>query len=345
MKNILVIKLRYIGDVLLCTPVLQSIKKAFPNARLTVAVNPGTEDMLAHHPSVDEVLVVEKGPLRTQLRFLSEIRRRRFDCVVDLTDGDRSALLAWLSGAPVRIGFNDEHRWRGLLYTEIAAPSAHERHRIDRDLAVLRPLHLSASHRVPTLEVTGEDEREADRILQEVGVPRQTAARLIMLQPGARYWFKAWPEDRFVALADRLSKDLDCHVLVGGDQRDAELAERISHRTKASCTVLAGRATLRQFAALLKRCMLFVGNDSGAMHIAAAVGTPLVALFGPSDPAEWGPCGELTEVIYKGLDCRICFHPTCRRGDASCMRLITVEEVYAAVQRVLSKKDRISGCA
>lgn len=342
-RNILVIKLRYIGDVLLATPALRAIKTARPQGKLTVAVNRGTEEILAHHPDIDDVLVVEKGPLVAQLQFLSELRRRRFDCVVDLTDGDRSALLAWLSGAPVRIGFNEEHRWRGLLYTQVAVPLAEDPHRIEHDLAVLQPLHIQPNSTLPTLTISEEDERVADRILHEVGLLRQsTTPRLVMLQPGARYWFKAWPEYRFVELADRLARNCDCQVLIGGDRGDVALAERICRQTRATGAVVAGRATLLQFAALLKRCALFVGNDSGAMHIAAAMRTPLVALFGPSNPSEWGPRGGLADVIYKGLDCRVCFHPTCRRGEDSCMRLITVDEVYASAERMLAKKECVS---
>src|ERR687890_11915 len=124
MNNILVIKLRYLGDVLLSTPVLTALRECFPTARLTMAVNRGTEDMVKWNPHLNEVFMVERGVIGKQLRSFHQIRQRRFDCVIDLTDGDRSATLARYSGAPVRIGFNDEHRWRGRLYTTIVpAPS------------------------------------------------------------------------------------------------------------------------------------------------------------------------------------------------------------------------------
>lgn len=345
-RNILIIKLRYVGDVLLATPVLRALKAAYPEARLTMVVNQGTEDILTHNPDVDDVLVVKKSSLVDQFLFLRDLRRRRFDCVLDLTDGDRSALLAWISGAPVRLGFNSEERWRGLLYSQIVRSRVEKEHRVDRDLAVLQPLSISAAGKVPTLVISQEDELAAERILIEVGIVEQgMRRRLVMLQPAARYWFKAWPEERFAELADRLGKECGCQVLIGGGPQDVELAERICRRTHTACAVVAGRATLLQYAALLKRCALFVGNDSGAMHIATAMGTPVVALFGPSDPREWGPCGGQADVIYKGLDCRACFHPTCQRGENNCMRLITVDEVYASAVRMMNNKEHIGGCA
>src|SRR5206468_11045046 len=166
------------------------------------------------------------------------------------------------------------------------------------------------------------------------------ARPLAMLLPGARYWFKAWPVERFAELADRLTGVAGCRVLVGGDAREREVAEAIRTRSRFAPTVLAGRTTLRQFAAVLKRCALFVGNDNGPMHMAAAMGTPVVALFGPSDPSVWGPRGGRAEVLYKGLDCRGCFHPTCARGEESCMKQISVEEVFSAAQKFLVRSSR-----
>jgi heptosyltransferase III len=335
MRNILIIKLRYIGDVLLSTPVIRAIRTAYPNAIVTAAVNRGTESVLALNPDVDEVLIVERRSLLRQLRFALNLRSRRFDCVLDLTDGDRSAILCWFSGASVRIGFNLEHRWRGRLYTSLVEPrGAHRTHQIERNLAALRPLGVEAVTRSPVLNVSQDDEKAARQVIDEIE-QSSSAAPLVMLQPGARYWFKAWPVERFAELADRLSSAYKCRVLIGGDRSELPDAEKIQQLAHCAPIVVTGRLTLLQFAAILKHCSLFVGNDSGAMHIAAAMGTPLVALFGPSDPVEWGPRGTSAQVVYKGLDCRSCYRSTCTRDDGSCMKLISVDEVYAMASRQL----------
>jgi len=346
MTNILVIKLRYIGDVLLATPVLRALRERFPDARITMTVNPGTEDMLRWNPDINDVLVVSRGGLAAQIRFLREIRRRRFDCVIDLSDGDRSAILAGFSGAPDRVGFNEEHRWRGLLYSSIVKVKADVVHRVDQDLEALRLFGIEPKAVPLALVTSAQDQEEATRLLEDIearepssGPPRP----LVMLQPGARYWFKAWPAERFAELADRLAEAFHCTVLIGGDAGDQKLTQAIRAQARSGPVSLAGRTTLLQYAAVLKRCVLFVGNDNGPMQMAGALGVPIVALFGPTDPAVWGPRNGKAEVLYKGLDCRRCFHPTCERGPDNCMRQISVDEAFAAACRLLARKEIVSG--
>ncbi|NOT22147.1 MAG: putative lipopolysaccharide heptosyltransferase III [Nitrospiraceae bacterium] len=333
MKNVLVIKLRYIGDVLLATPTIRAIKAARSDVRVTMMVNRGTEDVLFGNPNLDEVMVLDKGSLAAQSRLIAGLRSRQFDTVIDLTDGDRSAFLTRVSGAPVRIGFNDEHRWRGRYYTEVVQPASNVRHRIDRDLESLKPLRIQADSRDPQLWLTPEEKHGADRLLDQLGVQRSQS--IVILQPGARYWFKAWPPERFAELAGHLISQYGCQVLIGGSDQDVDLAQEIRRMAKSEPIIMAGRTTIKQFAAIAKRSALFVGSDSGAMHIASAVGTPVVALFGPSNPREWGPRGGPVELLYKEIDCRSCFHPTCTRGEENCMKLITVQEVCAAAERLL----------
>ncbi len=333
MKNVLIIKLRYIGDVLLATPTVRAIKAARPDVRVTMMVNRGTEDVLSGNLDLEEVVVLDKGSLRAQSRLIAGLRSRRFDTVVDLTDGDRSAFLSWISGASVRIGFNDEHRWRGKYYTRVVQSMPEVEHRIDRDLEPLKPMSIQADSKDLQLRVTPEEVDSADQLLDQLAVQRSQST--VILQPGARYWFKAWPAERYAELADRLTSQYGCHVLIGGSSADLDLAQQIRQMAKSRPTIMAGRTTIKQFAAIAKRSVLFVGSDSGAMHIAAAVGTSVVALFGPSNPREWGPRGGLAEILYKEIDCRICFHPTCTRGEQNCMRLISVEEVIAAAQKLL----------
>jgi predicted lipopolysaccharide heptosyltransferase III len=333
MRNILIIKLRYIGDVLLATPTVRTIKAAQPDVRVTMMVNRGTEDVLSGNQDLDEIVILDKGSLAAQWRLIAGLRRRRFDTVIDLTDGDRSAFLSWISGAPVRIGFNDEHRWRGRCYTQVVQPVPGVRHRIDRDLEALKPMSIQSGSKDLQLWLTPEEANSADQLLDQLGVQRSQP--IVILQPGARYWFKAWPPERFAELADLLTSQYGCQVLIGGSDQDINLAQQVRQMAKSSPIIMAGRTTIKQFAAIAKKSALFVGSDSGAMHIASAVGTPVVALFGPSSPREWGPRGGPVEVLYKELDCRSCFHPTCTRGEENCMRLIAVDEVFAAAQRLL----------
>ena len=333
MQKILIIKLRYIGDVLLATPTVRAIKAARPDVRVTMLVNRGTEDVLTGNPDIDETVVLDKGSLAAQSRLVAGLRGRRFDTVIDLTDGDRSAFLSWISGASVRIGFNDDHRWRGKYYTQVVQSLPGEQHRIDRDLEALKPLNIQAGSKDPQLWLTPEEMNNADQLLDQLGVQRSQP--IVVLQPGARYWFKAWPPERFAELADQLVSQYGCQVLIGGSDQDIDLAQQIRQMAKSNPLIMAGRTTIKQFAAIAKKSALFVGSDSGAMHIASAVGTPVVALFGPSNLREWGPRGGPVEVLYKGLDCRICYNTTCTRGEESCMRLIAVHEVSAAAQRLL----------
>ena len=335
MRNLLIIKRRYIGDVLLATPTVRAIRAARPDVRVTMMVNRGTEDVLSGNPDMDEIIALDKGSLAAQSRLIAGLRRQRFDTVIDLTDGDRSAFLSWISGAPVRIGFNDEERWRGHYYTQVVQSVSGVRHRIDRDLEALKPLGIQAVSKDPQLWLTPEEENSADQLLDQLGVQRSQST--VILQPGARYWFKAWPPERFAELADRLTSQYGCQVLIGGSDQDDDLAQQIRQMAKSRSIIMAGRTTIKQFAAIAKKSALFVGSDSGAMHVATAVGTPVVALFGPSNPAEWGPRGGAAEVIYKGLDCRTCFHPTCLRGEQNCMQLITIDEVIMAAARLLGR--------
>ena len=335
MNNILIIKLRYIGDVLLATPTVRAIKAARPDARVTMMVNRGTEDVLSGNRDLGEIMVLDKGSLAAQSRLIAGLRARQFDTVIDLTDGDRSAFLTRISGAPVRIGFNDEHRWRGRYYTQVVPPVPGVRHRIDRDLETLKPFNIQAGSTNPQLWLTPEEANSADQLLAQLGVERSQS--MVILQPGARYWFKAWPLERFAELADRLASQCGCQVLIGGSDQDIQLAQEIRQMAKSAPIIMTGRTNIKQFAAVAKQSVLFVGSDSGAMHIASAVGTPVVALFGPSNPGEWGPRGGPVEVLYKESDCRSCFHPTCTRGEENCMKLITVEEVMLATGRIMAQ--------
>jgi predicted lipopolysaccharide heptosyltransferase III len=328
-QSILVIKLRYIGDVVLSTPVLSRLREGFPKARITMLVNAGTEEVVQEHPALDEVIVVGPGGMGNW-RVLVELRRRRFDVVVDLTDGDRSAILGRLSGAPTRIGYNSEHRWRGRLYTHIVKADRFAMHTIQYHLAATQALGLSGPIPEPHITVARDARDSAKSLLQEAMVDPDTP--FVCLHPGARWWFKSWPAERFAALADRIQTDSEAQALFLGSERDRKVIGDIATAMQTPGRSLVGRTRLQEVAAILERAVLMISNDNGPMHIAAAVETPVIGLFGPSDPAIWGPWGVCHRTFYKQVDCRSCFHPDCFRGEANCMRLISLDEVWEAVR-------------
>jgi predicted lipopolysaccharide heptosyltransferase III len=333
--RILVIKLRYVGDVLLATPVLSRLREGFPKAHIAMLVNPGTDGVVREHPALDDVLVVERGNPARQWRFARELRARRYDLVIDLTDSDRSALLARLSGAPVRLGYNSEGRWRGCLYTRIVEADRFGMHQVRYHLRATEALGLMGPPPPPALMISQEARSAADRLLKEAGI--DASRPLVCLHPGARWWFKSWPAERFAALADRVQTETSAQALFLGGEPERGVAGRIAESMKTPFRSLVGRMGLQELAAMLARAALMVSNDNGPMHMAAALRVPVIGLFGPSDPAVWGPWGDGHRTFYKGLDCRACFHPDCFRGEQNCMKLIALDEVWEAVREKLRR--------
>lgn len=322
-KRILLIKLRYIGDVVLSTPLLPVLRKHFPQASLTFLVNPGTESVLFGNPHLETISVIPRDGWASQVEFLRRLRQARFDRVVDLTDGDRSAFLTFWTGAGIRLGFNRENRWRGKLYTRVLPSSYGSMHMVDYHAQALTALGIRDTVGDPEIYLRREDEEQGEKLLSSLGIGETPLA---LLYPSARYPFKAWPLERFAALADWLA-DQGLAVALIGHRREIVIGQQIMNLTKCKPRNLMGQTKLLQLAALMKRSALFVGNDGGPMHMAAAVGCPVLGLFGPTDPRVWGPRGKKVAVIYKGLDCRECFYPGCSRGEESCMRQISVDEV------------------
>ncbi len=330
-NNILVIKLRYIGDVLLATPVFRALRHQYPGARISALVNAGTDEVLRRNPNFEEIFLVPRGTWKTQVRFFCDIRSRWFDCVIDLTDGDRSAVISFFTGASIRIGLNHERRWRGWLYSQAVEAPYGAMHMVDYHAQALTCLGVSANVGEPELFVGEEDELAADRLLHHAG---RGGEKWVMIHPAARYWFKAWPPERFAGLSDTLV-ERGLKVVLVGHSDDQGIGEVVQGTAKHKLISLIGQTSLLELAGLMKRCALFIGNDGGPMHMAAAVGCPVVALFGPTDPMVWGPKGKQTAVLYKGLDCRDCFYPGCFRGESSCMKQISVDEVYEAARRFI----------
>jgi len=346
--RILVIRRRYLGDIVLLGSIFRNLRLHWPQARLTALVEPAYTEVLALNPDVDAVLPLPRSGAGAGAwwRALRALRRGRFTHVFNLDNVPKTALLTRWTGAPFRAGLFYElpHRLTGL-YTQcvIDLPEEHERHPISEYY-----LKLLATAGVPveTREIRLVP-READlsfaRALLESKIANPKS-KILLVHPGSRSAFRLWPAERFAAVCDRAQRELEVSVLlVGGPGEQAMLAEIQRHAGTRLASVTESLSVGR-LAALAQLCPLLLCHDSGPMHIAAAVGTPVVALLGSQNPALFAPSGAGHTILQPPLPCTACVAPgQCVPGDSYhnyCVRNITEDAVWAALRRHLIGSDR-----
>jgi heptosyltransferase-2 len=341
-NHILVIQTAFIGDAILTLPLIQVLKTNYPNSSIDVVVVPRTVDVFSHHPAISNIIPYDKRGKDSGLigfwRLRNQLRTKNYDLIVIPHRSLRSALLAWLLKPNVRIGF-DRSACR-LLFSRIVHYDSME-HEIDRNLSLLAPLSLRINkNELPRLYPSAEDTQVVDSVLDSFGLNK--GIHILTVAPGTIWNTKRWPADRFAVICKQLSFKCSAVLLIGGKE-DSALCEEIAGMSNAKNVFnVAGKFSLLQSAELIKRSNVLVSNDSAPMHIAVAVGTPVVALFGATVP-EYGfaPRGANDIVIEtKGLTCRPCsIHggETCPIGTFDCMLAITPEFVVSKVMPFLQK--------
>jgi lipopolysaccharide heptosyltransferase I len=335
-RNILIIKPSAIGDLVHALPVLPLLARRWPEARISWLVNSDFADLLEGHPLLAEVIRFERrrfgqgwrNPLSLLglWRFTRGLRRRRFDLVIDLQGLLRSGWLAWRSGAPARIGFAEARELAPMFYTHRVAADARAEHAVDRYLKVAAALGCNTEPVEFPFAITAEDRAAIGRLL-DGSLP--AGRRIAVLLPGANWPTKRWPAERFAAIAELLRRRMDLEPVIAGGAKDAALAAKIPGLN------LVGRTSLRQLVALLERADLVVANDSGPMHIAAALGRPLVAAYGPTNPASTGPYGRDDSVVRVDIACSPCYSRACTHQ--SCLQWLSVEPVFDLAQQQLAR--------
>jgi len=341
-KRILVIKLKQPGDVLVSTPVIAALKEAWPHCHLTYLVPKGTEDMVSGHPDLDDLLVVNRRgeTWRQALGFVRELRRRRFDLVIELSGGDRGAIYSRLSGAKERLGF--EHLrmpfWqRRLCFTRLLPRPPLKVHLVDQNLEPLRALGIHPQR--PRLQFFW-DQAVKKRTQEWLTSQGLTPGRFVVMHPGAGWRFKCWTPQGYARIIEALEGDWRLPVIITGTKaaHEQDLLAAILQESRVTPINLAGRLTLKELGALIAQAKFFFGMDSAPMHLAAAVGTPAVALFGPSGVFNWGPWGQGHLVIQKDWPCVPCGRDGCEGSKISrCLMEITPEEVLEAMARHFGK--------
>ena len=338
-ERILVIKLKQPGDVLVSTPVLAALKEAWPQAQVSYLVPKGTEEMVADHPGLSGLLVVDRqGETLSQTwRFIRELRRRCFDLVLELSGGDRGAFYTFLSGARERLGFERAGKaWQRPFFTRLLPSPPLKMHLVEANLEILRGLGLAPQN--PRLQFFWNSRVES-RIQEVLGAHHLAPGAFVVMHPGAGWLFKCWTAAGYARVMDRLQGDWGLPVVLTASRAplEQELLADILARTRVSPINLAGQLSLKELGALISRARFFFGVDSAPMHLAAAVNTPAVALFGPSGDFNWRPWGKGHLVIKKDWDCVPCGRDGCDGSKVSrCLTELTAEEVLGKMEKWVS---------
>ncbi len=336
--SILIVKLSSFGDVLHALPTLEALRDLYPQGRFTWLVEAAYAPLLEGHPALDRVWraprlrpgEILRGPNPALLKGLvRHLRAQPFDLVIDLQGLLKSAVWVALAKSARKLGYDRtrEGSWRVL--TERVAPFDPEAHAVRRYLNLAH--HLGASAGPPRFRLALGADAPVSGLL-----PRETRRGLAVLHPGARWPSKLWPAAAWAQVGDWLSRDLGLQVVVTGSAADRPWAGEILTLMQAPALSLAGRTTLAELAAVLRRARLMVTTDTGAMHLAAALGTRTVALFGPTAPWRTGPFGAGHEVLRLGLSCSPCFKRRCPAP--RCLTELTPEMVQEACEKILSAK-------
>lgn len=348
-KKILVVKLKHIGDVLLTVPAIRALHDAFPESGITAFVNKGTEEMVSGLPYIEDVIVYDRNikrggffkRCRYEIGLMQEIRRRGFDMAVDFSGGDRGALCVLLSGAPVRCGYRKTGKgmlMRDRFFTHSVTPDF-SKHTVDFHLDLVRTLGVEVQDVPLEMFVSDADRQAAQGKVRAKGVGRDE--RYVVIHPASRWFFKCWRRDGFAAVADHIAIKHGLQVVFTSapDDRERDMVADILRLSSKPHVNLAGECSLKQLAAVIQGAVLFVGIDSAPMHMAQAVKTPVIVLFGPSGVHNWGPRGEHDAVLYRDWECVPCGKDGCNGTKKSrCLDDIEPGEVIREVDHFLGTR-------
>ncbi len=345
LRKILIINPYGIGDVLFTTPVISHLREAFPGAQVSYLANRRTADFLKAQPDIHQVIVYERDECvqdrRRYLALYATVKQGAFDAAFDFSLNSFFGFLALAAGIKKRIGF--DFRGRGRFLTDrLPLAGYEERHAVDYYMDLLRLVDLPVQQRPLKLEVPSAEAKWAGQWIKDHGI--DAAKPLIALVPGGgASWgqsasLKRWPVIQFAHLADKIIENFDAAVILMGDSKEQELCRELGAQAHFPLYSAVGETSILKMAALLKHCRAAIVNDGGPLHVAVASGVRTVSLFGPVDPRVYGPYpSQGHTVVQKDLPCQPCYRRfrMARCGHVSCLRELSVEEVYRKVQTVL----------
>jgi heptosyltransferase-2 len=338
-KKILVVRLDRLGDVVLSTPALKAIRQAYPDSRISLMVRPYVKDAVEGNPYIDEVILYDKsGPIggfENSIKLIRRLKAERFDLAVILHPTARTHWVVFLAGIPKRLGFD---RKMGVLLTDRVPDKKHLglRHEIDYTLGLLKYIGVKTAGRGMHIPLNGASEEKIDSVFSRAGLGKSD--KIVTIHPGASCPSKKWPAERFAEAAGRIASECGARIAVITGPADREIGRKVASLIRAGCVDLSGDTTVADVASVLRRSALFISNDSGPVHMACAVGTPVIAIFGRSDrglsPRRWGPSNGSDIVLHKDVGCMECLAHNCLLG-FRCLDSITVDDVVVSAKELL----------
>lgn len=340
--RILIRAANWVGDAIMTTPVIRAVRKNYPRSRITVLAKPWVIPVYDASPHVDEVMIYENSGRHKMgmgtFRLAGDIRKKRFHLAILMQNAFEAALLAFLAGIPERLGYNTDARSLLLNPSVKLDPGLKKEHLIDYYLGILQGAGLETDGRDLDLFVPEQDQARGLEFLKEQGLDR--GGPVIGINPGATGGTaKRWFPERYAALARQLYRRYGTKILILGGPADQDLGEKILAMSRGACINMAGKTGLAQAFALIGRLDLFVTNDSGLMHAAAALGTPQAAVIGSTDPVATAPFSEKAVMVRVPVDCSPCLKDECP-GDHRCMDRISVEMVFTVCRKILAENQK-----
>ncbi|MBC8018178.1 MAG: lipopolysaccharide heptosyltransferase II [Verrucomicrobia bacterium] len=324
------------------TPAIGAIREHFPQAEITLLANPLVSQLFSPHPWIDRVITFDRNGahkgIAGRFRLAAQLRKEAFDAAIILPNSFDSALIPWLAGIPVRLGKSSDGR--GILLTGCYRPDDRTPicHEVGYYLGLVNHFGITGQAAVPYLSTTSAEDGEADALLAKHGI--QADDFVLGINPGAAFGSaKRWYPDRFADVARQLSRLKKARVVIFGGPGETDIAAEIEQQLGGACLNLAGTTTVRGLMALIRNCNLFVTNDSGPMHIAAAFGVPLVAIFGSTDHTTTSPYTEKAVIVRKDVACAPCKLRECPT-DHRCMNAVTADDVVSAAKQLLENTSR-----
>jgi heptosyltransferase-2 len=330
-RRILVRATNWVGDVVMSLPALEVVRENFPSSSITVLARPWVVPLFKNHPAVDAIIPFRqmKGIFaycRELMRVAKLIRNNGFDLAILFQNAFEAAFLAYLGGIKFRVGYRGDGRGFLLTHRIVKTEEVLKSHQVEYYLSLLKAMGWGGTSREPHLYAAQEDMENARRLIHEKGI--MEGDYVIGLSPGALFGdAKRWPADRFARIGDWAVERWSAGVLVLGSGNETDICEVLCGSMAHEPYNLCGRTTLGVAVGLVRHCSLFVTNDSGLMHIAAALGVPTLAIFGSTDPVATGPRGSKTRIVKHEIECAPCLRPECPK-DFRCMLSIEPEEVW-----------------